>query len=132
MIALLTLNGIPPRIIGSLTEEQRKAVASYASSDRRENLPDDWWENGVAEPIRPFAKFVSGAASSFMSWGATILNNNKSVSFRRRSELVNQLLAASIQNCTRISGVRQSGLEKSELFVCDCSAFPAQQQLLSI
>ncbi|WP_157235218.1 hypothetical protein [Methylosinus sp. LW4] len=76
MIALLTLNGIPPRILGSLTEEQRKAVASYASSDRRESY-DDWWQSGVAEPIRPFANFVSGAASSFIRWGATILNNNR-------------------------------------------------------
>ncbi len=76
MTALLTLNGIPPRILGSLTEEQRKAVASYASIDRRESY-DDWWQNGVAEPIRPFAKFVSGAASSFVRWGATILNNNR-------------------------------------------------------
>jgi hypothetical protein len=76
MTALLTLNGIPPRILGSLTEEQRKAVASYASSDRRESY-DDWWQNGVAEPIRPFAKFVSGAVSGFVGWGATILNSNR-------------------------------------------------------
>ncbi|CAN2535984.1 hypothetical+protein [Methylocapsa aurea] len=76
MIALLTLNGIPPRILGSLTEEQRKVVASYASSDRRESYYD-WWQNGVAEPIRPFAKFVSGAASSFIRWGATMLKNNR-------------------------------------------------------
>jgi hypothetical protein len=76
MIALLTLNGIPPRILGSLTEEQRKVVASYASIDRRESY-DDWWQNGVTEPIRPFAKFVSGAADSFIRWGATILKNNR-------------------------------------------------------
>lgn len=76
MIALLTLNGIPPRIIGSLTEEQRKFVASYASSDRRESY-NDWQQNGVAEPIRPFAKFVSGAASSLIRWGASILKNNR-------------------------------------------------------
>ncbi|TDX60618.1 hypothetical protein EDE12_11959 [Methylosinus sp. sav-2] len=76
MTSLLTLNGIPPRILGSLTEEQRKVVASYASSDRRESY-NDWWQNGVPEPIRPFAKFVSGAAISFIRWGATILENNR-------------------------------------------------------
>ena len=76
MTALLTWNGIPPRILGSLTEEQRQAVVSYASSDKRESY-DDWRRNGVAEPIRPFAKFVVGAASSFVRWGATILNNNR-------------------------------------------------------
>lgn len=76
MAALLTWNGVPPRILGSLTTEQQQAVASYASSNRRESY-NDWWQNGVAEPIRPFAKFVSAAASSFVSWGATILNNNR-------------------------------------------------------
>src|ERR1700751_4278740 len=76
MTALLTWNGIPPRILGSLTEEQQRTVVSYAPSDKRESY-DDWWRNGVAKPIRPFAKFVGGAASSFVRWGATILNNNR-------------------------------------------------------
>jgi len=76
MIALLTWNGIPPRILGSLTEEQQRVVVAYASSDKRESY-DDWWRNGAAEPIRPFAKIVAGAASSFVRWGATILNKNR-------------------------------------------------------
>ncbi|QGM45591.1 hypothetical protein [Methylocystis heyeri] len=76
MTALLTWNGIPPRILGSLNKEQQNAVVAYASGDKRESYYN-WQRDGVAEPIRPFANFVDGAAGSFVRWGATILDVNR-------------------------------------------------------
>ncbi|MGB9151535.1 MAG: hypothetical protein WCD70_00415 [Alphaproteobacteria bacterium] len=76
MTALLTWNGIPPRILGSLTEEQQQRVISYGYSDKRDSY-GDWWQNGVAEPIRPFAKFAAATASSFVRWGATLVGDNR-------------------------------------------------------
>jgi hypothetical protein len=74
MTALLTWNGIPPQIIGSLTEDQQQALVRYAYDDRNINYPD-WRSNDSIPPaLRPFAKTVAAVASSFTCWGASVSN----------------------------------------------------------
>jgi hypothetical protein len=69
MTSLLTRNGIPPQVVGSLTEPQRQCVMSYAANGRKEKY--DNWRNAVAEALRPFATIVANVADSLLNWGAT-------------------------------------------------------------
>jgi hypothetical protein len=69
MTALLTRNGIPPQIVGSLTEPQRQYVMSYAANDTNEKYYN--WRNAVAEAVRPFAAIVANVTDSLLNWGAT-------------------------------------------------------------
>ena len=69
MTGLLTWNGIPPRIVGSLTEQEQQSVIAYATSDGREDkyLKDE----DVAESLHPFRNIALGTANQFVKWGAS-------------------------------------------------------------
>jgi hypothetical protein len=70
MTTLLTWNGIPPQIIGSLDERHRFCVLNYASYNKDERYEN--WESDLIEPIQPFASFATPTVSSFTRWGARI------------------------------------------------------------
>jgi hypothetical protein len=73
MTSLLTRNGIPPQVVGSLTEPQRQCVMSYAANGRKEKYHN--WRNAVAEPVRPFAAIVANVIDSLLNWGGTESQN---------------------------------------------------------
>lgn len=75
MLPLLTENGIPPRVVGRLTEPQRRAVVSYASTDKHEAYTN--LREAIAPPVQPFADVVLGVAGGLTRWGATIGSHHK-------------------------------------------------------
>lgn len=79
MTALLTLNGIPPQIIGSMPERDRLVVMDYGQTDKTEYYYD--WRHGYPEVIRNFAETVAVVADSFTAWGASILESWQRISF---------------------------------------------------
>lgn len=74
MATLLTWNGIPPQIIGSVDEQHRLCVRSYADHNKDERYEE--WQNNLIEPMQPFAFFAAATANSFTRWGAKIGINN--------------------------------------------------------
>jgi hypothetical protein len=83
MISLLTVNGIPPQIVGSLTVSEQNSISQYANCDR-DNVYHQWQKNCVIT-LKPFAAIVAGAANSFVRWGSHI--GEKSVLRLRSSYL---------------------------------------------
>jgi hypothetical protein len=70
MISLLTLDGIPPQIIGSLSAPQQNFIRHYANRDKDEIHRD--WQNCAVASMKPFAAIATGAVGSFIV-GARIL-----------------------------------------------------------
>ncbi len=73
MTALLTLNGIPPQVVGSHNTIQQHALRRYVKKNEEDLYY--FYQNRLPHPVRqtrPFADTVTGIMHSFTSWGASV------------------------------------------------------------
>lgn len=70
MSSLLTFNGIPPQVVGSISEQQRSLIIAYGIQDRKEGY--NILEQDYPEAIQPMAAATINVVDQFVEWGASV------------------------------------------------------------